>query len=190
MELTLNSVAALMRDTLTTPRATAQRLIAMNPPDDARWLGMVIVIVLSVLLGQLSLLVLDEGGLGGGLLFMATFQTMMLLGMVVAVQGVGRVFGGTGNFPDALLLVAWLQFVMLGVQLVQILAMMLIPPLFGLVTVAALGVFLWLLVNFIMALHGFDSAMRVVGGVILSFFALAIAMAVMLGLFGITPEGA
>ena len=39
MDLTLASVTALMRDTLVAPRDTATRIMDMNPPDDARWLG-------------------------------------------------------------------------------------------------------------------------------------------------------
>ena len=53
---------------------------------------------------------------------------------------------------------------MIAVQIVQIVAMLLVPPLFGLVTIAALVIFMWLLVNFTMALHGFASALKVVVG--------------------------
>lgn len=66
----------------------------------------------------------------GSLLFMAMLQTSILLGMVVAVQGVGRVLGGKGSFPDTLLLIAWLQFVMLVFQVAQTLSIVVAPALF------------------------------------------------------------
>ncbi|MCC1481701.1 YIP1 family protein [Roseibaca sp. Y0-43] len=189
MDLTLSSVIALMRATLTAPRDTARRIMDMNPPDDARWLGFVIVVVLSVLVGQASILLLGEGGFGGSMIFMAVFQTMILLGLVVAVQGIGRLAGGKGTFPDALLLLAWLQFVMIAVQVAQLVVLIILPPLFGLVTLAALAIFMWLLVNFTMALHGFTSTLRVVVVTIFAFFALALAMAIVLAILGIGAEG-
>ncbi|SUZ32281.1 hypothetical protein ROE7235_02037 [Roseibaca ekhonensis] len=189
MDLTLATVTALMRETLTAPRATAARIMAMNPPDDARWLGFVIVVVLSVLVGQMSILVLGEGGFGGSMIFMAVFQTMILLGLVVAVQGIGRLAGGKGTFPDALLLLAWLQFVMIAVQILQLVAMVLVPPLFGFATMLALAVFIWLLVNFTMALHGFTSALKVVVGTVFSFFGLAVVLAIVLSVLGLGPQG-
>ncbi|MBN2761045.1 MAG: YIP1 family protein [Rhodobacteraceae bacterium] len=189
MDLTLSSVLALIRATLTAPRDTAARLVAMNPPDDARWLGFVIVVVLSVLVGQASILLLGEDGFGGSMIFMAVFQTMILLGLVVAVQGIGRLAGGKGTFPDALLLLAWLQFVMIAVQVAQLLVLLIVPPLFGLVTLVALAIFMWLLVNFTMALHGFTSVLRVVVVTIFAFFALAMIMAIVFAILGVGAPG-
>ncbi len=189
MELNLATVSALVRLSLTRPREAAERILGLNVPDDARWLGFVIVVVLSVLIGQASVLLMGEDGFQGGMLFMAMFQTMILLGMVVAVQGIGRALGGTGTFPDTLLLIAWLQFVMLVFQLIQIVALVIIPPLFGLITIGALVFFMWMLTNFIMALHGFTSAMKVLVGIIFSFFGMAFVLALLLGLFGLAPGG-
>lgn len=188
MELNAATVTALVRETLTRPREAAQRLLSMDVPDDARWLGFVIVIVLSVLVGQLSLLLMGEG-FQGGMLFMAMFQSSILLGMVVAVQGIGRALGGTGSFPDTLLLIAWLQFVMIVFQLVQLVSLLVIPPLFSLITVLALVVFLYLLTNFIVALHGFASALKVLIGIIFSFFGVAMALAILLSILGLAPGG-
>ena len=101
---------------------------------------------------------------------MAVFQTMILLGLVVAVQTIGRRAGGSGTFPDALLLLAWLQFVMIAVQIAQLVVLLVVPPLFGLVTMASLAIFMWLLVNFTMALHGFTSALKVAVGTVFAFF--------------------
>ncbi|MGY6695136.1 MAG: YIP1 family protein [Roseinatronobacter sp.] len=189
MDLNIATVSTLVRLSLTRPRLAAERILAMNVPDDARWLGFVIVVVLSVLVGQASVLLMGEDGFQGGTLFMAMFQTSLLLGMVVAVQGIGRALGGKGGFPDTLLLVAWLQFVMLVFQLVQIVSLIVLPALFGLITIAALVFFMWMLTNFIMALHGFASPIKVFVGIIFSFFALAMTLAVLLGIMGIAPGG-
>lgn len=191
MQLNVAAVSALVRLTLTRPREAAVHLLGLGVPDDARWLGFVIVVVLSVLLGQASVLLMEDGeGMGGGLLFMAMFQTSILLGLVVAVQGVGRALGGRGNFPDTLLLLAWLQFVMLVVQFVQIVALVVIPPMFGVVTLLALVIFMWVLTNFVLVLHGFASALKVFVGIIFSFFGVVMALAFLLTLLGFGPGGA
>lgn len=188
MDLTLANLSAMVRETLTRPRDAAARLLALNVPDDARWLGFVIVVVLSVILGQVSVLAMGEGAFGGGMLFMAMFQTSITLGMVVAVQGIGRMFGGTGTFPDTLLLIAWLQFVMLVFQVAQVIALVLVPPLFGLIAIAALVVFLHVLTQFVRVLHGFESSIKVFVGIVFSFFAFAMAMAIVLSVLGFGPE--
>jgi hypothetical protein len=188
MDLNLATLSAMVRETLTRPRDAATRLLAMNVPDDARWLGFIIVVVLSVILGQVSVLAMGEGGFAGGMLFMAMFQTSVTLGMVVAVQGIGRLAGGTGTFPDTLLLIAWLQFVMLVFQLAQVVALVLVPPLFGLIAIAALFVFLYMLTQFVLVLHGFTSAPKVFVGIIFSFFGFAVVMAILLSVLGFGPE--
>jgi hypothetical protein len=38
-------------------------------------------------------------------------------------------FGGRGTFEDALLLVGWLQVIMLGLQALQLVALVILPPL-------------------------------------------------------------
>jgi hypothetical protein len=112
---------------------------------------------------------------------------VVLLALVMGVQGFGRMFGGTGSFPDTLLLVAWVQFVMLGFQAVQLVALVLVPPLFGIVTILSLIVFLRTLTVFVQMLHGFDSALKVGVGIFFAFFAVAFAMAMVLSVFGLIP---
>jgi hypothetical protein len=189
MNLNAANVSALVRLTMTRPREAAGRLLDMNIPDDARWLGFVIVVVLSVIIGQISVLLMGEEGFQGSMLFMAMFQTSILLGMVVAVQGIGRALGGSGTFPDTLMLVAWLQFVMLVFQLIQIVSLLILPGVFGLITIAALVFFMWMLTNFIMALHGFVSPIKVFVGIIFSFFGMAMVLAILLGMMGLAPGG-
>lgn len=187
MVLNAATVGALVRLTLTRPREAAERLLAMNVPDDARWLGFVIVVILSVILGQGALFLTEDAETTGSLLFMAMLQSTLLLGMVVAVQGVGRAMGGKGSFPDTLLLIAWLQFVMLVFQVIQTLSIVLAPPLFSLIAIASVVVFMWLLTRFIMVLHGFQSAPKVFVSIILTVFGLSMLFAIIIGLFGFGP---
>ncbi len=190
MDLNVATISALLRVTFTRPQDAAAMLLRSNLPDDARWLGFVIVVLLSVILGYGSLALLEgEGAFAGSLMGVAIMQTMLLLGMVVAVQGIGRACGGTGTFPDTLLLMAWLQFAMLTFQLGQIAIALVVPSLFGLIVIVSMVAFFWLLVNFISVLHGFSSALKVFVGIIFALFGLSLIMAVILGMFGAAAMG-
>lgn len=190
MQLDWAVLMGLVRETLARPRDAGLRVLGMDVPDDARWLSFVLVVVLSILLGQASVLLMGEGeGIGGSLLVMAVFQTMVLLALVVGVQGIGRIAGGRGSFPDTLLLVTWLQFVMLVFQIVQIIALILVPPLFGVVTILSLLVFLRTLTAFVQVLHGFESFFKTGVAILFSFFGVAMLMAIVLSILGFAPAG-
>jgi hypothetical protein len=50
-----------------------------------------------------------------------------------------RFFGGTGSFEEAALLVIWLQFILICVQVIQIVTLFVLPPLAGLITIIAIA---------------------------------------------------
>jgi hypothetical protein len=189
MQLNLPLLMALVRETLARPREAGLRVLRMDMPDDGRWLAFVLVVVLSVILGQVSILLMGEGGFGGSLLVMAVFQSSVLLALVVGVQGIGRMAGGRGSFPDTLVLITWLQFVMLVFQIVQIVVLLVVPPLFGVITILSLLVFLRTLTTFVQVLHGFESFLKTGAAVMLSFFGIAMAMAIVLSILGFAPGG-
>jgi len=105
--------------------------------------------------------------------------------MMHAIHRIGRAFGGTGRFEEAMLLVIWLQFIFILVQLVQVLAFTLLPGLAAIITILALGLFFWLLTNFIAVLHGFTSLGMVFVATILSLIGIIFAMSLVLALLGV-----
>jgi hypothetical protein len=72
-----------------------------------------------------------------------------------------------------------LQFILLCVQGAQLVALLVVPPLADLLSVAGLVVFLWLLTAFVAELHGFASMGRVLAGIIGSLFAAAFVLAIL-----------
>jgi hypothetical protein len=190
MQLDMAFLTGLVRETLARPRDAATRLLGMDVPDDGRWLAFVLVVVLSVILGQASVLLTEESGSSGSLLIMAVFHTAVLVALVVGVQGIGRMAGGKGSFPDVMLLITWLQFVMLVFQILQIVALVAAPPLFGIVTIFSLLVFLRTLTVFVQALHGFESFVRTGVAILFSFFGVAMLMSIVLIFLGYGPVGA
>lgn len=192
MDLSPAQLRDLLRETLADPQAAARRLIADNPPMEARWLGLAVVVVLSVLIGQASFLAMGAGeaGLAIGVGGSAVLHGGVLLVVVWAAYKVGQTFGGTGSFPDAVLLISWLQFMMVVLQFIQLLTLFILPPLSGLIGLLAVAAFLWVLTNFVAVLHGFESLGRVFAMIIVTFMAIVFAVAFVLAMFGVQAPGA
>ncbi len=191
MDLNAAFLRAMLRQTLVDPRAAARALIATAVPMEARWLALAVVVVLSALLGQIGVLMIAGGQ--AALMFAGgasvVVQGILLLMTVYATHVVGRVFGGVGSFADALLLISWVQFLMVVLQGVQLVAMLLVPPLAGIIAIVSIVMFLWVLTNFVTELHGFESLGKVFGMILITFMALAFVMAFVLALLGIQGPG-
>jgi hypothetical protein len=185
-------IAALARLSLRNPRAAARALFAEDIPLAARSAGLTLIAVLSAILLFPSFALLPPEDFLSSFLAQSPVQTavvqwLALLLSVVLIHQVGRAFGGQGNLADAMLVVVWLQLLMLGVQVAQLLALIVAPPISGLIGLVGFIGFTWLMVNFIAELHGFRSLGLVFGGIILTFIAAAFVLAILLGLI-LGPE--
>lgn len=188
----LNGLGDLLRHTLRDPRSAARAILGLDLPVQARWLALVLVVVLTVLATQIGLLlfplpassawdVLMRNGLLAVPLQVA-FLALVALGM----SHVGRRFGGRGRFDDALILVAWLETVMLVVQLAQLVAVLAVPPLGLLIGIVSLGLFFWLLTAFTAELNGFDSLPKVFLGILGTMFLAGFALVALFATLGIS----
>ncbi len=184
-------VADLGRETLRAPRAGVRRLLAMDPPMEARWLGLLLVTVLSVFVTGLSLLLLPPGSEPGILALLADpfvgvpSQALSLVIAAAAIAGIGRLFGGHGGFADALLLVVWIEFLMTFAQAGELAVMLVLPPLGVFLALALLAWFLWVIVNAIAELHGFRNLALVLLGLAGGFVVVVVALALVLSGLGI-----
>lgn len=179
---------SLTKLTLQDPRAATRALLAEGVPLRARSLGLLLVAVISALLAslQVGLNPQDLDPLSAFMLASpfraAAVQWGFLALSVVLMHRVGRAFGGTGSFPDALLIVVWLQCLTLLLQVLQLVATVLMPPLAGIIGLGGFALFLWLMANFIAELHGFRSRAMVFAGMVVTAIAagLVLGMAVIL----------
>lgn len=191
MDTSFSAFLALVRESVVEPRASARRIMDAGVPVSARWQGLALVVVLSAVLGQAATwLMPGAAGIAGGMA--GPMQSVMLQGgallaMVFAAHHVGRMMGGRGRFEDALLLITWLQGIMVLVQLVQVVALVVLPPLAGIFSILGVALFLWLLTNFLAELHGFESLGKVLGAVVVTAVALAFVAAILLSILGISP---
>jgi hypothetical protein len=190
MTLTLNSLLAMAWRTVRNPREGATELLSLGVPREALWPALALVVVLSILFAQVtSLLMTGQAGMGGmpiGPAATGFIQLLLLVVMVFAIFWIGRAMGGSGSFEEAILLVAWLQFIMVCLQVLQAAALLILPPVAGLIGVAGLVLFLWLLTNFIAVLHGFSSLVQVFIMILVAAFGIAFGLSIILTLIGVT----
>ena len=178
-------LAGLMQLTLQDPTRAARELLAEGVPLAARTAGLLLVAVLSALLVSLQV---GDGTQApdpitafmlGSPFRTAVLQWGFLALSVLLIYRVGRAFGGRGSLPDALLIVVWLQALMLGFQLVQLVVAPILPALAGLIALVSFVVYFWLLTHFIAELHGFASRGLVFVGMVLTGLAAGFALAVL-----------
>lgn len=182
----------LLRLTLANPRAAAAWLMGLGLDLRAGWLALVLMSVLSAAIGfvgfQTSAAEVHPAlqALFGSPLRTALIQFGALALTGVLAWWVGARFGGRGNLPQALVLVAWAQVPPILLQLVQILALFIAPGLAGLIGLAGFALYVVLLSLFIAELHGFRSGVLVFFGMMVTSFVVAIVAAILFAaLFGV-----
>lgn len=190
--LSLSNLLPLVGQTIKAPRETFAYLLRLDLPRAVLWQALLLVVVISVLLAEISNLVIAGAGdpatavmLASPLVF-GIAQLALLSIMVLAIFWVGRAMGGTGGFAGGILLVTWLQFIMVCLQLLQGIAILALPPLAWLIGVGGLALFLWLLTNFIAELHGFANLGKVFAMILVTMIGFAVGLSFLLTLIGVT----
>lgn len=189
----IDRLSALAQLTLQEPRQAARMLLAAGVPMPARTAGLLLVAVLSAVivsvqswlspqaLDPISALMLSSPFRA------AVFQWGFMALSVLLIHRVGRAFGGRGTLPDALLIVVWLQLLTVAIQLVQLVATVLAPPLAGIIGLGGFVLFLWLMTSFIAELHGFASRGLVFVGMVVTAIATGFVLGIVLMLI-VGPE--
>lgn len=194
LHFTLRDLISHAWETVRNPRDGARMVVDQNVPGPLLWQMLAVVVALSVVLGQGALmLVSGPEDLAGPLVLnpaiMAGLQLAVLVVTVYAIHWIGRSMGGTGSFEGALALTVWLQFIMICLQVVQVVAMLIAQPLADIIGIAGLVLFLWLLTNFVAVLHGFQSLGLVFVMILASALGMVFLLSLALSIMGITAPG-
>ncbi|WP_297616732.1 Yip1 family protein [uncultured Roseicyclus sp.] len=182
----------MARHTVSNPRDGAAVILKLHLPMRALWLAFGLVIVLSMFLGEAVALLMgppDQAAMPPEMMVspitMGVIQAAFLFLVAHGMARIGQLFGGSGDFQGALALIVWLQFIFLVVQVIQLAAMLVVPPVAGLITILAMGLFFWLLVNFIATLHGFSSLGLIFVMTILTAFGFVFVLSLVLTMLGL-----
>lgn len=108
-------------------------------------------------------------------LYLAVTQVVGLGLIALCIHGLGLVFKGRGTLDQAVVMIAWVQMLWVAILVVEIVALLLFPPLGMIVLVVGMVFSLRLLVGFTAELHGFQSWFLTLLGVIAAFFAAMLA---------------
>lgn len=182
MELTPAFLMRMVRETLLAPRAGAAAVLNFGFAPIVGWLSLLLMAVMSTILTHVSFALMSSesreiwSGAMGSPVRTAMLQWVVLLISVHAIHKIGRWRGGNGTLEGAVVLVAWLQFILLCVQVAQLVLQALVPPLSDIVGVLGLVLFLWLLTNFTAELHGFKSLALTFLGILITIFCVAIML--------------
>ena len=184
-------LAHVMQMTLQNPRAAARHLMDRQLPLSTVWLVLALMAVVSAVLSTVSLLLApaqtEASVIEPNLLAMlqnplqvAVLQAVVMVIMAMLAQGVGRMFGGRGNFRDALVLIAWTEALLCLLQLAQIVLLLVSPSLAAAIGLFGMVLFMWVLSNFIAEMHRFASAGKVLFGIIATVLAVSVLIAIAL----------
>lgn len=195
MDVSLGALVSLARETVIDPRAGARRILAIDLQLTERWMALGLTVVMSTILTHLSFEMSPaEVREYFGSAFASPIRTALIQGVAMvlgalAMYHLGRARGGTGSLPEAISLLAWLQFILLLVQVAQLVAEVVLPPLASVLGLAGVAAFFWLMTNFVAELHGFRSLFSTFFGVLLSLAGLVMVLAMLLAPFFPTVAG-
>ena len=119
---------------------------------------------------------------------LATVQFGALAFLAALITAIGRLFGGAGTFDDALLLIAWVELILVGLQAAQLALMVVLPGTGSLMSLVALGMSIYLTIALTRALHGFSSTAKVAVTFIGGIFVMGFLLSLIAAAFGILPE--
>ncbi len=115
-------------------------------------------------------------------------QIAVFIGTAGLITFVGHLFKGVGTYKETLTALIWMQFIMFGISIAQLILIIFIPALNSIITMVTLLIFIHLTVSFVMEIHGFTNVFAVISGIVATFFGVAFILAIILVLLGVTPE--
>lgn len=184
------SIPALVRDTIRDPRQTAARILSWNLPTRVLWdllaLGVLLTVVMLVGLVLLttqgatdptSQMMLD---IYGQPFVVAAGQGINAVVSVYALYWIGRTFGGVGSLEGGLALIAWHQIFLLILGLVGMVVGTLMPSVMSFLLIGMIGLYFYVLTQFVCVLHGFPRAGPVFGVMVVSILTIYLVVSIAL----------
>ncbi|WP_193082476.1 YIP1 family protein [Pseudooceanicola spongiae] len=177
----------LARQSILNPMAAAPLLVStpLNPAVVPLTLALV-----AVLNGLLYGILLPVDFFSGGFaspIVLATLVGGVVWGSAAILAAVGRMFGGHGTTTTLLRVTLWLQILRLTAQVVLSVVGMIVPGLAWMVGMAA-GIWgIYMMICFVAAAHGFDTRLKAVGVVGVTFVSAVLLLSVLLSAMGVAP---
>ncbi|WP_343078888.1 YIP1 family protein [Ostreiculturibacter nitratireducens] len=179
-------IAELLVQTVREPRIAARRILDMRLAPSTIWMGFALVVVLSAFFGWITLSLVPEearpvmmADVSPVRLAFAQGGSMLVLAAFVTAGG--RIFGGKATFLGALVLAVWLEFLLVCLQVLQLVLVLVLPILSVLVGYATIVILLRVLTGFVAEVHGFTSQWKVFGGIVVGFLVAGLLILAIVG---------
>ncbi len=187
----LPGIPALVWETLRAPRLAAQRILALDLPRRTLWEALAAGVLLTVVIVVGLVLAspvdpTDPASVAMREMYsqpipVATGQMLSAVATVYAIAYLGRFLGGTGDLDGALALVAWHQLFLLCVALAGMALGLVFPPILSMLLLAMIGLYFYVLTQFVCVLHGFENTVVVFIGILVAFVTLLFTVAAVIG---------
>ncbi len=180
--------------TIRDPSRAASILRQIHMDRQVSWMILLLAITLNTLTYFASIALLGVPAELAFPLLTKPYLVFLMLGIttvifVFAFYWVGRALEGKATFDTILLMVGWLQYMRLAIQ-VGSLVLMLVSPGISQIFVMAAGIYgLWVVVNFLKQAHGFETLGKAVAVLIFSALGMTVGLSVLLSLFATTVIG-
>lgn len=176
----MNPILTAMRQTLDNPRGMARWIISQNYPLPTAAMALALVSVLTSVLSSTVMLIAPDEVFNFTPLQLALGQMAGLFLAAGLIIWVGRLFGGQGRFSDAVALLAWIEAILFALQVVQFVALFILPVATVVLALMGLALLVWLAVQFIAELHGFTNLWAVFFGIIGTLLGISFVLAAIL----------
>lgn len=189
--MTMDLVKSLIVETLTDPAKAARRVLAIDVPAQAIWMGIALIAVLNgfyyaLLLPQMAQAGMVAQSVAGSPLLVTGFILLVFSVMVVLTSVCGRFLGGHADVVTIGKITVWMQGLRFAAQVLISLVSLVLPPL-GWLASLALGIWgIWIILNFVAEAHGF-TVPKALGTLAMTFIGMVLIMSVFSAAFGLTP---
>ena len=173
----------------------ASVVLAMRFPRDALWTALALVAVLNVLLlGVLQFVSPETAATQDQIITVSPFGYLAIIGafltfMVFMLVHAGRMMGGDGTIEGTLTLLVWFQAVSLTLEGIQVLLVLVSPPIAAIFGLMSLGAIIWVFVNLVNVLHGLANLGKAIVVIFLALIGTVLGTGLVMGMMGITPPG-
>ncbi len=177
------------------PSDSARKVIDMNIPRDALWMGLALVAVVNVILVVLLQMIspapvaFQEQGFAlspfGFVAIIGVFLALFVFGVLYA----GKIMGGQGSLQGTLAIIVWFQSISLTLEAIQVVLVLISPAIGSIFGLLSLGALIWCFVNFINVLHGFKNLGKAMVAIVLALIGTALISGIVLAVLGVGPTG-
>ena len=187
----MSMVVELFWLSLLVPHRTAPMILRLNFSWYAVRLMVALALVLDAMALTLSQMVNQIESFAFSSLILIQVASFFLT--IYGAYFVGKLFGGTGSLIKTFVIICWMNLIIVLFQIAQIILSGILRsvPELGfigsfldpLINGFPVFLFFWLFVHFVKVLHGFQSAIKVLGGTILAILTIAFGILTMSALF-------